>query len=97
MGNILDDPHILKAVMHEFESRKLPHILHLKSQVDNGGLLDETEMGFMKDIHQEILQYESFVETHPEFTSLYIKFVNLYCHILDTALNNEKSGSSRIK
>ena len=93
MNTILDDPHVLNAVMQEFEIHKLPRILRLKKQVDDGGLLSTAEVDFLKEIYKEITQYEPFVETHAEFESLYINFVNLYRNILDTAMENEQASA----
>ena len=90
MSSILDDPGVLQVVLEEYEKHKLPRLFAIKSDVDSGAKLGGADLAFMRSLYREIAEYESFVDTHPEFRDLYINFVNLYTRIMDTALENEQ-------
>jgi len=90
MTNVLDDPGVLQVVLEEYEKHKLPRMNTIKESVDTGDLLDREELAFLRTLYQEINSYESFVESHPEFKTLYVNFVHLYCSIMDAALDNEQ-------
>ena len=65
-------------------------MLRIKECVDKGDRLHDEELIFLKELHKEIIKYESFIEGHPEFKTLYLDFVLLYCSIMDSALENER-------
>jgi len=90
MENVLDDPGVLQVVLREYEQHKLPRMMVIKKEIDNGNRLSSQDLAFLRELYQEITGFQSFVETHPEYKKLYIKFVNIYCSIMDGALDNEK-------
>jgi hypothetical protein len=90
MPNILDDPGVLQVVLEDFEKHKLPRMQMIKDDMDRGDRLNSQELSFLRSVYREINQYESFVESHPEFKELYVNFVRLYCSIMDAAIDNEQ-------
>ena len=90
MNNILENQGVLQVVLEEYEKHKLPRIFLIKKHIDNGDRLNDGELIFLKEIYKEIIKYESFIEDHAEFKTLYLNFVSLYCSIMDSALENER-------
>ena len=90
MENVLDDPGVLQVVLREYEQHKLPRMMLIKKETDAGNRLSSVDLAFLRELYQEINSFQSFVETHPEYKKLYINFVNVYCSIMDAALDNEK-------
>ena len=93
MTSVLDDEGALQVVLEDYEKHKLPRIQHIRDRVDKGERLDDYDMKFLKDMYREIHQYESFVEEHPGYLRLYKSFVQIYCHIMDAALENERQSN----
>ena len=92
MSSRLDDPGVLQVVLEEYEKHKLPRLFAIKKTVDDGNRLGGEDLEFMQALYREIAEYESFVDTHPDFKDLYVNFVNLYTKIMHTALDNEQKG-----
>ena len=90
MKNILENHGVLQVVLEEFVKHKLPRILLIEENVGKGARLNDEELIFLKNLYQEINGYEPFVDDHPEFRTVYLDFVSLYCSIMDLALENER-------
>jgi len=89
--SVLDDLGTLQAVIEDYQKRKLPRMLRIRQQVDGGAILSEYDMEFLMGLHHQIYRYESFVEEHAEYMLIYQGFVQVYGHIIDVGLANERS------
>ena len=90
MYSALEDKGVLAVVMERFEKQRLPRILDIKKMVDNGEKLSNLDIEFLEEVFKATLQYKRFVDSHPEFQSLFTKVAHLYNEIASEALANEQ-------
>lgn len=81
------------AVMDRFNKQRLPLLLKMKEKVDRGGTLDERELSLLEEAFAEAEAGEPFAEKHPSVREIITQAQNLYKHITEKALENEKSNS----
>lgn len=82
---------VVAALLKRFETQRLPLALELKDKVDRGERLTDWDMAFMEQVQQDSQQIKALVDKNPEYQELYARAVMLYTHILDKALENERS------
>jgi len=90
MYTSLEQAGVLEVVMKRFEEQRLPRILDIKKSVDRGDTLSGLDIEFLEQVFLDTQQYAHFVDTHPDFQSLYARVAHLYNEIASEALENEK-------
>ena len=78
----------VQAVLHRFETQRLPQLLQMKAKVSDGGILDDNEIEFLGTCIDEARGNVHFAEQHPEFATLVARVNHLYNEITQTALKN---------
>ncbi len=86
----LENEGVLATVLERFEKHRLPRIIDIKKQVDQGGTLNEYDIEFLEEVLYDTKQYQPFVEDHAEYRDLFARTVHLYHEITSKALENEK-------
>jgi hypothetical protein len=81
---------IIFVVLERFEKFRLPRALDIKAKVDNGELLDDTDIGFLNQVMEDAEEIKSFVDKRPDLQQLYTRAINLYQEITEKALENEQ-------
>jgi len=85
-----DDIGIMMVVIHRFETQSLPRMIEIKQKLDQGGLLNDTDIEFLdRTVHNAKLLFP-YLERHPEYEPLFAKVMHYYKTITDMALANEK-------
>ena len=80
------------AVMDRYNKQRLPLLLKMKEKVDRGGTLDEGELSLLEEAIAEAKAGEPFAEKHPSVKEVITQAQDLYNHITEKALENEKSN-----
>jgi len=88
------DEGTLAALMLDLEENLLPRALRLLDRVNNGGLLSEEDIEFLKNVYEDSRANESLVERHPEFSKLIARSLGLYTEIINKGVANEKAQRS---
>jgi hypothetical protein len=83
---------ITTVILEQFEHRTLPEALWIKEKVDKGECLSEGDIEFLERILENAGNIKGFIDTHPEYQSLYTKIVDLYEDITAKALENEQAA-----
>jgi hypothetical protein len=92
MSEISKDEGVIAALLERFEKHRLPRALALKEKVDNGGLLEDSDIEFLKRVLEDSQQVQQLVDRHPEYKDLVAQASQLYADITARALENEKNS-----
>ena len=84
-----EDHGILAASIERLEEQDIPRALDLKDKLDQGGVLDEMDIGFLERVFTEAEELKPLVERHPEHLALAARLMDLYHAITTQALKNE--------
>lgn len=82
---------ILVVLMERLEKQRLPRILSLKEKVDSGKKLDDADLDYLEKMLKDAKKALPIIDRHPEYQVLATKLVELYNHITEKALQQEKS------
>ena len=86
----LSDDGTIQVLLDRLNTWRLPRALRLKERVDDGSKLTEHDLAFLKRILEDSKYVTSLATRHPELQSLVSKLTDLYTHITQKALENER-------
>lgn len=87
------DTGVALALIERFETQRLPRAQAIKQKVDNGGLLDDSDMAFLKKVQEDAQYVTPLVSKHPEWRPFVTRATTLYKQIVDKALENETNAN----
>jgi len=85
------DAGTLTALMLDLEENRLPRAMRILDRVNNGELLSDRDIDFLKKVYEDSRANESLVERHPEYCKLIARSLGLYTEIINKGVANEKS------
>ncbi len=94
MKNI-EDLGVIMALLERLEKQRLPTLLAIKENVDNGQRLEEYDINFLKQIFADAQDILPRVQQYPEYLDLVGKLTVLYHEITEKALENEGPNANR--
>ena len=80
------------TLMERFKTQRLPRILEIKEQVDQGNRLGEYDRLFLEEVIKDAQRNIRQVEGIPECQHMFIQLAHLYKQIMDKALENEQQA-----
>ena len=83
---------VIQVVAERLEKQRLPRALEMKSRVDNGELLNDSDISFLEQVFHDSAQIKPFLDRHPEWQDLAGRMMQLYNDITEKALENEKGA-----
>jgi thioredoxin-related protein len=83
---------ILVTLVDRFVMQSLPRALTLRKKVHRGVLLDEMEIITLKNMIQQALDNQHYIDHKPEMHHVFLRATCLYCEIVDRAVFNEQSN-----
>lgn len=92
MSTSSTDKGVASALIHRFESQRLPRALELKARVDKGETLTDSDVSFLEDVFRDAQSIKPMVARNPEWGSLVAQATDLYHQITTQALENEKKA-----
>lgn len=93
------DQALIQVLADRLKKQRLPRALSIKERVDNGGLLNDLDIYFLKEVFRDSRHILPLIERNPEWKTTAVKVIALYKSITDKALENEENyrGSSNAK
>jgi hypothetical protein len=76
--------------VERLEKQRLPMALALKAKIDQGGLLNESDIAFLEEVFATSAQIKPLLDAHPEWQDLAMRMLGLYKEITEKALANEQ-------
>ena len=92
MTESFKDTGVMMTLVERFETQRLPRALAIKKSVDQGELLSDMDMAFLKQVFDDAQHIQTFVHKHPEWQPLVARAIALYKEITDKALANETAA-----
>ena len=92
MTDSTKDAGLIAVLMERLEKQRLPRALALKEKVDQGNVLDDFDLEFLKHVLTDTHDIKPLLEKHPEYHSLVTRMLDLYHEIVQTGLVNEENS-----
>jgi hypothetical protein len=83
---------MMVTLMERFRTQRLPRILEIKEQVDQGNRLGEYDRLFLEEVIKDAQRNIRHVEEIPECQHMFIQLAHLYKQIMDKAVENEQQA-----
>jgi len=87
-----NDEGILEALVVRLEKQRLPRMLELQQCVDAGKMLNDFDLGYLKNSIDETSKILPLIDRHPEYQSLEMKLISLYKKVSEKALQLEQKS-----
>ena len=92
MNNPSSDEGVIQVLLDRLNTQRLPRALRLKTRVDAGDRLDESDIQFLNEVLHDSQTVQALIERHPEHQAFVAKLMHLYKEITDKALENEQKA-----
>jgi hypothetical protein len=83
---------MMVTLMERFKTQRLPRIMEIKEQVDQGNRLGEYDRLFLEEVIKDAQRNIRYVEEIPECQHMFIQLAHLYKQIMDKAVENEQQA-----
>jgi hypothetical protein len=83
---------MMVTLMERFKTQRLPRIMEIKEQVDQGNRLGEYDRLFLEEVIKDAQRNIRHVEEIPECQHMFIQLAHLYKQIMDKAVENEQQA-----
>jgi hypothetical protein len=83
---------VVQVLAERMEKQRLPRALELKARVDQGEVLNDSDIAFLEEVFKDAAQIKPYLDTHPEWQGLAGQLLHLYQTITAKALENQQQG-----
>ena len=91
MEKNIKDNAVLKTLIERFQKHRLPRLMDIKKNIDQGETLSDFDMDFLQQVFKDARQNETYLQTaDDELKALMMKILALYKEITEKALENEQ-------
>ena len=92
MTDSTKDAGIIVALAERLETQRLPRALDIKAKVDQGELLNDSDIAFLDEVFADTQRIKGLLDRHPEWQEIATKMISLYRQITEKALENQKTA-----
>jgi len=89
------DEGTIAALMLRFSEYRLPRAKRLLQRVNEGQVLSDEDIGFLKRVYADGLQAQPVIRRHPEYHILVKRTLGLYTEIIRKGLENEENNKNK--
>ena len=94
MENNEKDKGVLAAILKRFDEQRLPRLLEIKKNVDQGLTLSDYEINFLEEVFNDARENEVYLKkADNDLKALMVRVMVLYEEITKKALANEQKSS----
>jgi len=87
------DQAVIEVLIERFDKQRLPRLLAIKENVDQGETLSDFDIEFLEQSFKDARQNEAYLQAaDDDLKELILKVISLYKDITDKALENERKG-----
>lgn len=90
MSQLAADINILTVLGERLVDYRLPRLEQLKARLDQGDVLSDYDIWFLKEALSDAQGNKALIERHPEVQEIVGSVLHLYKEIMDLALANEQ-------
>lgn len=91
MEKDIKDKAVLETLIERFEKHRLPRLLDIQENVEQGETLSDVDMDFLEQVFKDARQNKRYLQTgDDELKVLMMKVLALYKEITEKALENEQ-------
>ncbi len=91
MEKNIKDKAVLETLIERFQKHRLPRLMDIKKNVDQGEMLSEYDIEFLEQVFKDARQNDHYLQTaDDELKALMMKVLSLYQGITEKALENEQ-------
>jgi len=83
------DDGLVVVLLDRMRTQRLPRILGIKTKVDAGSTLGQSDIDFLKEVFDDANNNKAIWVRHPELHDIAAQMVSLYREITERALANE--------
>ncbi len=80
---------LIVVLLDRMRTQRLPRILGIKTKVDAGGTLNQSDIDFLSEVFDDSNNNKAILDRHPELHDIAAQMVSLYREITARALANE--------
>lgn len=84
------DTGALQALLQRFGTQRLPRMLRIKRNLDDGEKLAVGDLAFLHEVLKTAGQIKPLMDRNPDFQDFYAQSVSLFHEITTLALENEQ-------
>ncbi len=88
----INDTGIIQVILQRFEQQRLPRMVEIKENLDQGISLSEFDIEYLSTALHDAKFILPYLERHPEYEPLLAKVFHFYKLITDQALADEKKS-----
>lgn len=92
MGDSSKEEGIIQVLLERYQEQRLPRLLDIKENVDQGQTLSEFDLEFLEQVMSEAQQNKHLLDDQPELQDLFVRSIALYKEITEKALENEQGA-----
>jgi len=92
MSEVSKDAGVIAVLAKRMVEERLPRALAMKERADKGGVLNDNDLAFLEQIVADAGQLRPLMEKDPRVKELAGQMLQLYRHITEKALENEKNA-----
>ena len=85
------DDGVILALIHRFETQRLPKLQALKAQTERGERLSDVDIAFLDTVIHDALQNKPLIDKHQEWQSFCANVIHLCETITKNGLENESN------
>ena len=92
MGQKEKDKGIIMVLLERFNKQRYPRFLDMKKKVDAGGILDDFDLNFIKQVDKDSRQIRTLIDRNPEYKELAAEVLGLLDDIIEKDIENKKKS-----
>jgi len=86
---------VAMALLDRLNNRRLPFAQQLKKKVDQGEVLSDFDMRFLKKVMEDSTEARRIAAKLPQFQEILTKMTTLYNDIMSKGLENQKKAGGK--